>query len=862
MSKNSRPSFQMPQNKLGGWVLALLLLAVFAVGAFLYAANVRSEIDELATANSDSTQWSLAQTEVELLSFENAMMVAIADPTKNLADVRRQFDIFYSRVNTIQKSRQFSELRQMPDAASNVRTVQLFLDSAVPTIDADDATLRAALPDLLDQTRVLDASVRDLSLRGVETFAKQSDALRTRVARTLRQATSTTMGLIVVLLCLVFVLLRMVRASRARAVAQALSNSRLNAVVTTSLDAILVVDRHGKILVFNDAAEQVFGYSRSEVLGQPMVDMIIPESSKKAHTAGMKRYLETGEKRVIGKGRIALEAIRKDGTVFPVEASISSAQSQDGEVFVSYLRDVSARVEAQKELIETRDKAVAGEKAKADLLAVMSHEMRTPLNGLLGTLELIQDTDLTPKQRDYTAIMAKSGQLLLHHVNDVLDISRLDARKMEIADDSFDANAVIQDVLESQRPVAETHGNKLVRGPVDKTLSHVKGDPTRLRQVLLNLLGNAIKFTNNGVISIEAERLPNNDRVEFRVIDNGIGIGETDLARIFDDFVTLDTSYIRSAGGTGLGLGIVRRMTHAMGGKLGVESELGEGSLFWVRIPLAVLDTPLEHPTETEQSHDTVEMQKSMKILLVEDNQINRIVASEMLAKGGHRVTQAHDGREGVALAQKTRFDLILMDISMPEMDGVSATQIIRSGAGACRDVPIIALTAHALPDDIKRFSDAGMNDALIKPISKRKLTKILSQVHDTQSTPSAKGRFEPPKYELIVDQDALGTFRANLGAEKSMALISDFLTDTRTHMPRLMVDMHSDFDPDSLQQDVHRVAGSAGIFGAVRLRALLIDFESDLKSSEYGNIPRHQKELAAVWKETDIILSQEIGRE
>jgi PAS domain S-box-containing protein len=443
-------------------------------------------------------------------------------------------------------------------------------------------------------------------------------------------------------------LIRFVRREQERARAHGLVRSRLASIISTSLDAILVVDRDGRLIEFNGAAEEIFGYTRFEAIGAKMEALIIPDHLKQAHQKGMERYLATGERRVIGKGRVQIEARRKDGSLFPIELSISSADSEHGELFVSFARDISRRVAAEHELIKARDKAVAGERAKADLIAVMSHEMRTPLNGMLGTLELLDGEGRSAKDAEYLEIIRASGQQLLHHVDNVLEISRAEAGKIVPAREAFSLPALVRELAESQRGAAEHRGNVISHRVETLESDYAVGDPTRIRQVLLNLIDNAIKFTRNGSIALEAERLAGSDLVEFRVIDTGIGIDDADQERVFEDFVTLDTSYSRVVGGTGLGLAIVKRLVDVMGGEVGLESTRGEGSLFWARLPLPAANGALAQTapkTVAGKGASAAAAVTPFRILIVEDNRINRIVLRDLLEEDGHQVDEAHDGQ-------------------------------------------------------------------------------------------------------------------------------------------------------------------------------------------------------------------------
>lgn len=791
--------------------LALLMATFFAVSV-----PVTQKINELATANSDNVQWTLAQVEVEFFALKTELSLDASQDALEVAAVRRRFDVFYSRINTLRTSPVFAPLRESDDFNAALGGVWDFLQASLPSIDGPDARLTADRTALLAALSARREDVRQLALEGINTFAILSDARRERVSSTLQNTAGIAVGLILLLAFALAFVLQLHREGRARGRALKQASSRLNAIVSTSLAAILVVDRHGRILDYNGAAEEVFGYTRDEVLGAAMEDMIIPDHLKSAHNAGMNRYLTTGERKVIGKGRVQLEAKRKSGEVFPVELSISAAQSEDGEIFVSFLRDISVRVKTEKDLLEARDKAVAGEKAKADLLAVMSHEMRTPLNGLLGTLDLMGDTSLTPEQKRYTQNMLTSGQLLLHHVNDVLDIAKLDSGKVSLTESTFELRTLVEELVEGQASVADSNGNTLTATVLGDDNVSVHGDPMRLRQIILNLIGNAIKFTRNGAVSLEVEDL-HDGLFEIRVTDSGIGISEADLPRVFDDFVTLDASYGRQAGGTGLGLGITKRIVDALGGEIGVESEPGEGSLFWVRLPMArtanarAVPGKVSAPPEPET--------RKLEVLLVEDNSINRQVATAMLTNLGHSIVEAHDGDEGVAMASSRAFDLILMDISMPRMDGVEATRLIRGQDGPNQMTRIIALTANALPKDLERFKSIGMNDALIKPISRATLSAVI----DDRALQNDTGRDAD-----VLDRGVLHELVDMLGAQSAVKIARDAKLQTETLLRTLQSEDID--DKTKLAEEVHKLSGTISLLGGRELLGALQATEHELR--------------------------------
>ena len=814
-------------------VLIFVVVVIASAAAIgLLSADARKEIDALAVANADSTQWSLAQAEVEFLAFANTARSVVMEQAEP-DEARRRFDVLYSRVQTLKNAPAFAEVRARPSISADIRDIDSFLNSAIPTIDASDAELLAELPALIDAFPDVQAHLRNISLAGVSVFSQRSETQRSAVSGALTDLGLISFGLLALLLAVVGGLLIINRASQRQTSEIAITQSRLQAIISTSLDAILVAGKDGRVLDYNGAAEGIFGYTRDEAIGADMASLIVPDHMRDAHNAGMERYRQTGEKHVVGSGLLKLEAKRKDGSVFPVELSINSARSEEGEIFVSYLRDISQRVANENELVETRDKALAGEKAKADLLAVMSHEMRTPLNGVLGTLELLTNTELDDRQKKYVGVMDTSGRMLLEHVNNVLDISRVDAGMAQVSAQVFDVFELAQDAVAGLLTQAAQRGNTLKLDQVGQSLGLRIGDRKRIQQILLNLLGNAIKFTENGHVILELEAGTEGETVEFRVIDTGIGVAEEDISRIFDDFVTLDASYKREVEGTGLGLGIVKRLVELLGGEIGVESVEGEGSVFWVRLPLPkatdrIVSRVLDPEEDASADH-------GLRVLIVEDNEINRMVAREMLEMNGCLVTEAIDGQEGVRAAEARQFDLILMDISMPKLDGTTAATMIKESDGPNAKTPIVALTAHALPDDVARFRDAGMEDVITKPLSADRLRAVLAEY----------GEVPPPQESHLVSSPVDDVVSA-LGEDQAAVLRQRFIDQMKAGLEDMRAMTEDDGRRQELAALAHKLAGSAALFGMESVWTVLKILEEQAEDLSPQDIHTHVRQLEA----------------
>lgn len=850
-------------GKQAGLILGgVMLVATLVIG--ILGQSVVTDLRLLDSASSDNVQWSLSQAEVEYLELGHALDQVVEEPVPNAEDLRRlrvEFDVFYSRIATLRNGSLYAGLRANPAAAAAMADIRAFLDESIPLIDGADAALHAAAPGLLLRHNEVRPRVRDLSVGGLNVFAVSADNRREEVGETLAQLAAVTTLLLVVLALLALYFIGLSATSQRQSRALLETSTRMRTVIDTSLDAVIVANSDGHIVEFNGAAEAIFGHSAKDAIGQSVGDLIVPAHHQAGHAAGMERMRASGEKRVVGHGRVRLEARRANDEIFPVELAIQSADTEDGEIFIAFLRDISHRVKAEAELVDARDRALAGEKAKAGFLAVMSHEIRTPLNGIMGNLSLLRETKLDSRQARFLDDMDLSSRLLLHHVDDVLDISRLDAGKMTLQKKPLNFSALLQEIVDTQRGAAEASGNLLEWSWVGPPLIWVATDSVRIGQVLLNLIGNAIKFTEGGRITVECEVLSRDDQVcmtEIRVIDTGVGIPDKDIERIFEDFETRDASYRRKSGGTGLGLGIARRIVTALGGEIGAESTPGEGSLFWVRLPLTLAEKPPEDALTPLTASGPAKGVAPRDVLIVEDNPINRRVVREMLQRDGHRVTEAVDGAEGVRLAASHRFDLILMDISMPRMDGRQATAAIRSGKGASRAVPIVALTANVLPEDVEGFLADGMNDALAKPLDRAALRNLLAGTREPLGGPAVQSL--PTSTGPILDLDQFASARDSLGAEGMAMLLPRFLEEGEELVDWLLATLaNPDPKPEArseIASRAHKSAGSAATFGAAALRGALIGLERAAKAE--GALDAHIAGVGPIWEATAAALKSE----
>lgn len=398
---------------------------------------------------------------------------------------------------------------------------------------------------------------------------------------------------------------------------------------------------------------------------------------------------------------------------------------------IGAFQDITDRVNHAEELNARRLEAEAASIAKSQFLATMSHEIRTPMNGVMGMLELMLRGNLSAQQERHAQIAQESAKSLMRIINDVLDFSKIEAGQVELESIPFNASDLIDHAISLIMMRADEKGLALSSEIDSRVPPSLVGDPTRITQILLNLIGNAVKFTHEGGVVVSAAYVgeAGGEALKISVQDTGIGISSEDQAKLFERFIQADSTTTRKFGGTGLGLAISKQLVELMDGDIGVESAPGLGSTFWFTIPVEqkqASETPVE---ETVESAPCAAPDKSLNILVAEDNAVNQMIVQTFLKMEGHAVTIAKNGREAVDAVQAQRFDVVLMDIQMPVMDGVAATEAIRALPGPVSSVAIIAVTADAMESDRDKFLDCGMNEYLSKPVQSAALFDAIGRV-------------------------------------------------------------------------------------------------------------------------------------
>ncbi|MBL8836866.1 MAG: response regulator [Alphaproteobacteria bacterium] len=531
----------------------------------------------------------------------------------------------------------------------------------------------------------------------------------------------------------------------------------------------------------------------------------------------------------------ALAALSGIGLLFVLvrrQVSLLSRSERALQSQVVDLRDAQARLEAQgaalalamQDAANARDAADRANRSKSDFLANMSHEIRTPINGVLGNLDLLRDSALSAEQRRFADDARESGRILLHLVNDILDLSKLEAGRMTLEAIDFDLERTLDTAVRVLRPKANEKGIALTLDVAENARLALRGDPSRLRQIVINLVGNAVKFTERGAVTVRAEaqgRDGSATAIAISVSDTGIGMSGAARERLFLKFSQADESTPRRFGGTGLGLAISRQLVELMGGEIGVESEPGRGSTF--RFVLRLCDAAGgPHAERATDLSPPATLQRPCRVLLAEDNAINQRIAVALLERAGHRVDHAANGREAVRMALAGGYDVILMDIQMPELDGVAATALIREAErGTKRRVPIVALTAHAMQGVREEYLAAGMDDYVGKPFDNARLLRTVERWAGGPAHPEPPARVHSIADAITDFDDAqLAMLEPALPVADFRGLIDSFLAGNEARLRGLQAALAAN-DLPALGREAHDLVGTAGNFGAKRLQDL-----------------------------------------
>lgn len=616
----------------------------------------------------------------------------------------------------------------------------------------------------------------------------------------------------------------------------------LSAAVLAAPTGIVVCDPNlpdCPVIYANPAFYRITGYSEEEVIGRNCRFLQGPGTNPR-HIKALREAIGNGE-------AINVEIVnhRKDGSRFVNELHLSPIFGDDGEVryIFGIQHDVSAREQFARDAERARRAAERANAEKSDFLAFMSHEIRTPMNGVMGTISLLLDTTLDAEQHAYAETARRCGELLLATVNEMLDLSRIEAGHLAIEEEAFDLAAPVAEVLDLLAPAVAEKGIRL-SASIDPLLpARVIGDARRLRQVLLNLADNAVKFTALGGVGIRVERAEAQGQVRFVVADTGIGMPPEVQARLFGRFAQGGPETARRYGGSGLGLMICKRLVGLMSGRIVLASAPGKGSTFSFEIPLRPIAESGRPPSTLLPKPALIKHPPGARgrILIAEDGEANQLVAAAILRKAGYAVDLARDGEEALGAARTAAYDLVLMDVRMPRMDGLAATVAIRGLEGPAGRVPIIAMTAAVMPNEVARCLEAGMDGHVAKPMDLTALLAAVSDILENRPRRSRAAVEEPnPAGPTLIDHTTLQELRAAVGPGRLPRLIGVFADETRARVARLT----ATDDLGVIEEEAHGLKSAAGTFGAAALRSIAASLEEACGTRDLLKIVELQRGL------------------
>lgn len=555
------------------------------------------------------------------------------------------------------------------------------------------------------------------------------------------------------------------------------AESKFRQIIDLAPDAMVIIDSTGRIILNNPRAESLFGYDARSLLQQPL-EILLPERFRTQHQTHNRNFFDAPAVRPMGTG-LTLSARRRDGSEFPTEVSLSYMDTLDGRFAIASIRDVTQQKLHERDLEAAKSEALASTRIKSEFLASMSHEIRTPLNAIIGTADLLWETPLSAEQRKYLRVFRRASDTLLSLINDILDLSKIESGYMKLDSVTFNLEDVIDKVMEMLMMQANEKGLELASHIDPAVPRHLIGDPVRLTQILVNLLGNALKFTDRGSVTLQVanddyKRMPG--VIHFTVSDTGIGIPPDKLEVIFERFKQADSSRTRQHGGTGLGLAISKHLIERMHGRIWVESVVDKGSQFHCTASFDV-----QSQADIKKALPAIDL-AGTKTLIVDDHPINRLILRELLGECRAAITEAVDGPSAIrtlqdAAEQRQPFELLLLDCRMPKMDGFQTVDQIKQAA-LDTGLTIVMLTSDDWANDIARTYDLALGGYLIKPfrradliktitIAKRRMKEPVPKTQPPPSTPT--GEIPASSRRILVAEDS----------PDNQMLIRSFLRDT-----------------------------------------------------------------------------------
>lgn len=685
-----------------------------------------------------------------------------------------------------------------------------------------------------------------------------------------------------------------------------IEKTKYKAIVENINDIVSIADSRGNLKYFSPSVKRILGYAPEELIGRNIIELI-PKSEQSNFINKYSLLLAMGEIEPVHSS-----VITKSGDIKTIEITTKTLNINEGSDIntISLIRDITekkktddelkrsreqlellveertgelekintmlleeinerkvaleALQKSEEQLIKAKDEAEKSNEAKGKFLANVSHEIRTPLNAIIGFCELIQNEVRADKMRDYSQLVISESEILLDLINEFLDQAKIDSGKVKLENIPFDLRNTIESISASMKIRAQKKGLDFIAVIEEKTPTLITGDPTRLRQIIINIVNNAIKFTENGSVIVSVKSLRDYElktNLYFEIKDTGIGIADDKLPLIFESFVQADIQTARKYGGTGLGTTISKKLVELMGGTIGVKSELGKGSTFWFTIPFTrqfeqfPLKTPeqtSENEIETLKQEDKILKNSEKKILLVEDYGPNRYISIAYLQNSGYKTECAENGKEAVFMCKGEKYDLILMDAKMPEMDGYEATMKIRSENSPNRTTPILGMTAGAYQTDIQKCLDSGMDDVITKPIRRKSFLNTVEKWLNMESnkiTSTIQALEEPPPIDFRKTIEEL-----EMTTEFINSVLSGFIVELEEQF-KIIENAITSRSFNDIANEAHKIKGGASNLTAYKLSDIAFELEKNALSSNaaealtaFNNLKNEYLRLKEYW--------------